>query len=231
MKSFALSLITLFIFTGCDAPQRNRPLINSNSLEQPASPYGSPNNNNPWGTPTTGNGTTTGTTTGSSTSGQNPQRPPGYETCDITANHYSAGLGYMGICQSTLDETSVAVLSTLSDTVRTCLIPTYKDGSGSSTYLGQPQCFIPEANKVSMGTMYKNRNGFTDRPINGVMIMKETSLTAYFTCMDAYLNFRDSRCPMGARTNPFCDQLARSFMITKCDSFKMSHSYLDLRLK
>ena len=220
---FALLMLT----SSCDSPQRNRIISSANSgngYTQPANT----NTPNPWGTGTTSS--STGTATGGSTSGAQT-KPPGFENCDISANQYAAVIGYMGICQSTLDETSVAVNSTITDSIRTCLIPTYKDQAGSSTYLGQPQCFLPKQGEVTMGKLYKTRNGFTSYAINGVMVMKERSLTAYFTCMDAYVTFTDPRCPYGAKTNAYCDQMARSVMATKCNNFKMDNPYLDIRLK
>lgn len=226
LSLFLFSL--LMITSSCDSPQRNRIMssaTNGNGLSQP----GTTTNTNPWGTGNTTSGTT-GSTTGGTTS-NTPSKPAGFENCDLSPNQYAAVIGYMGICQSTLDETSVAVNSTITDTTRTCLIPTYKDQAGSSTYLGQPQCFLPKQGEVTMGKLYKTRNGFTSYGINGVMVMKERSLTAYFTCMDAYVTFTHPNCPYGAKTNGYCDQLARSLMATKCNNFKMDNPYLDIRLK
>lgn len=224
MKTLILSMSLLVLAASCDSPQRNRLTNNLSTGNGVTQPTGG-NNLNPWGTTT---GTTSSSTTGGS-SGSN--KPPGFENCDITPTHYAAVIGYTGICQSTLDETSIAVNSTVTDTNRTCLIPTYKDGAGSSTYLGQPQCFAPEQNKVMMGKLYKTRSGFTQLAINGLMVMKEASLTAYFTCMDAYVSYRSNQCPYGAQTNSYCAQLARNDMTVKCNDFKAAHPYLDIRLK
>ena len=225
---FLISLIT----SACDSPQRNRIINNmgTNGLEQPQGGT----TTNPWGQPTTSgstSGTTTGSTSGSTSGGTDPQRPAGFETCDLDPKHYASVIGYMGICQSTIDETSVAVNSTITDTNRTCLIPTFKDQSGSSTYLGQPQCFAPQQGVVTMGKLYKTRTGFGQYPINGLMVMKERSLGAYFTCMDAYVTFSHPQCPYGAKTNAYCDKMARDLMNLKCNNFKMDNPYLDLRLK
>lgn len=220
MKTLMLSLVTLLLATGCDNPQRNRL---TNGLATGSQLNTGTSTTNPWGT-----GTTTGSTTGSQTGST---RPAGFENCDITAKYYAAEINYMGICQSTLDETSVAVNSTVASTTRTCLIPTYKDTTGSSTYLGQPQCFLPVANNVSMGNLYKTRTGYTGNIINGVMVMKERSLTAYFTCMDAYTSYVSTACPNGPATNATCDAYARQLMTLKCNDFKATHPYLDIRLK
>ncbi len=235
MKNLCASLLLLILATACDAPQRNRlasTVNNGNGLGQPTS---GTTGSNPW---------TTSGTTGSSTGGSTGNtKPPGFENCDITNKYYAAGIGYMGICQSTIDETSVAVSSTISDSARTCMIPTYKDQSGSSTYIGGPQCFAPQAGVVTTGQIPKTRAGFTDKTLNGVMIMKESSLTAYFTCMDAYINFPSSQlCPQGSNTNTYqqnyypyqivnCKAMASASMATKCNNFKTDNSYIDIRLK
>lgn len=235
MKILYLSLSILVLATGCDSPQRNRMpgQVIGNGLGQPVSTDGS----NPWGTVTpTTTGSTSGSTSGSTTLPST--RPEGFENCQISATHYAPVIGYMGICQSTLDETSVAINTTLADSKPTCLIPTFKDTSGSSTYLGDPQCFIPVANDVKLGKVYKTRTGFKEPnvtfmslPINGVMIMKQQSLTAYYTCMDAFVKFRHPSCPTGATYNDYCRQMAMSYMSTICNDFKSNNPYLDIRLK
>lgn len=222
MKTLMLSLVTLLLATSCDNPSRNRlatSLNTGNNLDT-----GTTAGSNPWGN----TGTTTGTTTGGTAT---PTRPPGFENCDISAKYYAAGINYMGICQSATDETAVAINSTVTDSLRNCLIPTYKDSTGSSTYLGQPQCYLPQAGVVSTGNVYKTRVGYTGSPINGVMVMKEASLTAYFTCMDAYTSYKSTACPYGPQTSPSCDAYARQLMTQKCNDFKAAHAYIDIRLK
>jgi hypothetical protein len=231
MKSLLLSLSLLILAASCDNPQRNRlngGYITGNELGQPDGSTSGTNtgstNTNPWQTSTTG-------TTTSGASGSSTQKPPGFENCDISAKYFAAVIGYMGICQSTLDETSVAIISTVTDGNRTCLIPTFKDNTGSSTYLGQPQCFAPQEGVITNGKLYKTRATYSHLPINGVMVMKQNSLAAYFTCMDAYVSFTHPSCPNGAKTNYQCDQMARSLMAAKCNDFKVSNPYIDIRLK
>lgn len=239
MKTLLLALPILFLAVACDSPQRTRLGTTVNSGNGLTSPTTS--TSNPWATGSTG-----GSSTGSSSSGST--KPAGFENCDLSAKYYASGINYIGVCQSTLDEKSIAVYTTVADSSRTCLIPTYKDSTGSSTYLGQPQCFLPVANNVTIGTLYKTRSGFTNNPISGVMIMKEASLTAYYTCMDAYTTFPRSmcangaqtnsycaqlyqQCPAGARTSAYCDQIARNDMNNKCSSFKSMYPYIDLCVK
>jgi len=254
MNKFLVAMLLLSMATACDTPQRNRlpsTIYNSDGLNQPTQVNG----DNVWGTGTGGSiGGNTGSTTGSNTN-TTTTRPPGFENCDISAKYYVAGLNYMGICQSTLDETSVVVNSTVSDSARTCMIPTFKNSAGSSTYLGQPQCFAPIAGQVSTGQLFKSREGyysanvlFTSLSLNGVMVMKENSLSAYFTCMDAIINFPASLCPNGPNSNPscsqlyqqcpnganssqYCSQVANTDRNAKCNNFKADHPYIDIRLK
>jgi hypothetical protein len=243
MKRTLLSLSLLMLATACDGPQRNRMPTYINTGNGLGTPTTTTSTTNPWGTPST---TTGGTTSGSA--GTTTPRPAGFENCDITPKYTAPAINYIGVCQSTLDETSIAVKTTVADSLRTCFIPTYKDASGSSTYLGQPQCFAPKENVVTMGQLYKTRAGFTSSPINGVMVMKEGALGAYFTCMDAYLLFPKSicpngpatspycsqiyqQCPNGARTNGYCGQMAINDMTTKCNNFRVDNSYIDIRLK
>ncbi len=246
MKQPMMLLTLLILATACDSPQRNRLPSTLNQSDGFRSSTGNLNSTS-W---TTGTGSMTnplddsasGSTTG------NPARPAGFENCDITPKYHAMTINHIGICQSTLDETSLAVSSTVTDTTRTCLIPTYKDQMGNSTYLGQPQCFIPEQGKVSQGSVYKTRQGFTQNPINGVMVMKESSLGAYFTCMNAVALFPKSicpqgptsskycediynQCPNGSRSNDLCAKTANADMVAKCDNFKSTNAYLDITLK
>lgn len=215
--------------------------INSSSLNQP---------NNAIGTlpgSTTGSTSGGGTTTGTTTGGQGT----GFESCDLADRYHTITIGHFGICQSTQDETLFKLRTSLgSPTERVCLIPTYKDATGSSTYIGQPQCTYTEAGKVIQGKLFKNRTGFESYALNGVIVMKEALLPQYFNCMNAYLNWPAplcpqgpqtsqycygwiQACPYGARTNANCDAEAKRYMTQTCTSFKStySNSYADIRTK
>lgn len=230
MKILLITCALLTMTTSCDVPQRNHMVnsyANGSNLNNPT--VGT-TTTNPWGTSGTTSGSASGGTIGGSTGPTPP--PPGFENCDISTKYYASEINYMGLCQSSQDETSIAVKSTIADSNRTCLIPTFKDNTGSSTYLGQPQCYLPQTTSVMMGKLYKTRSGFSNYPINGVMVLKEIALNAYFTCMNAYVNFMlMPQCPNGAKTNAYCDQLARQDMATKCNNFKADYPYIDIRLK
>lgn len=240
MKKYVLFLATLTLIVGCYAPQRTR-LTNAYSNDYNS---GNPNNSSgslPSGTTGSSGGGTTGSSTGGATTG--------FENCDLSSKGFTAEMGHIGICQSTQDETLFKFKSSLtSSSYRTCLIPTYKEGSGSSTYIGQPQCTFTEADKVMQGKLYKNRTGFTGYPLNGVIVMKEPLLTEYFNCMQGYTNWPANvcsgvnspycaywapRCPYGGKSNAACDTEARAYMTNLCTSFKTKYSsaYLDIKVK
>jgi hypothetical protein len=239
-----LSLTIMLMLTGCDAPQRTRAPVNY--INTPAS-----------GALTSPGGNTSGTGAPASGSGIVTTPPavtqsPGFENCDFVQRnrYYVIDIGFFGLCQSALDETLFRFMPTLSSpSVRVCLIPTYKDASGSSTYIGNPQCTLTQTEQIISGKLYKDRSGFSTYPLNGVIVMKEPLLTEYFSCMNAYVgwplnvcqngqnqqycSYWSPRCPNGARTNASCETEARNYMSTTCNSFKSKYSnaYIDIRTK
>lgn len=248
MKKYFILLSLLALVAGCDAPQRTRApstYVNGNSLgDNPSNASGSFNSS--------GSGSSSGSQSGSSSgSGSGtPNSTPGFENCDLSDKYHSIDVGYFGICQSTQDETQLRFKTSLSSSsVRICLIPTYKDASGSSTWIGQPQCTYTTAGQVVSGKLYKDRNGFSTYPMNGVIVMKEPLLPQYFNCMQAYVNWPVNvcpngpsnsycaywipRCPYKAQTNAQCDMEGRNYMAQVCNQFKSqySNSYSDIRLK
>ncbi len=204
------------IVVGCDTPTRSRFPSTSTSNNQtapglvPITPVvpGEPIPGTP-GAPTT----------------------PGFENCNLTKSNTTADLGSIGICKSTQDETQIRFVSSQTDTQnRICIIPTYKDGTGSSTYLGDPQCTYTEAERIFTGRLYKNRPGMSGYPLTGVMIMREQLLVEYFGCMDAYAKFVAYYCPQ----NPnYCAQQAAAYRNQVCTQFKTKYpnNYLDIYIR
>lgn len=232
-----IPLVTLLI--GCDAPQRTRApqsWVNSGSLQDPGNQSGTL-------TPST----TSGSQSGSGTTTAND----GFQNCDLSNKFQTVDIGWFGLCQNSQDETLIRFKPSLTSTsTRTCLIPTYKAPDGSSTYLGQPQCTYTTAGTVVTGRLYKDRAGFSDRPLNGVIVMKEPLLPNYFNCMQGYLNwpanicpygptsstscaYAFSQCPNGARTSAYCSSQATNYMNQVCMAFKSTYSnaYIDITLK
>lgn len=248
-KLLFLTLSMTFL-VACDAPVRTRvnPL-NSNSVQQGGINTGTFNPGTSTGS--TGSGSTTGTTNG----GSNPNNglPDGFSNCDFTDRFHTVDIGHFALCQSSINESHFILKTSLthqSPSARVCLIPTYKDSTGSSTYIGQPQCTYTTQGQMIAGQLYKNRQGFSSYPLNGVIVMKETLLPEYLGCMHAYINwlpqacpqgpnstqycqYWSSLCPYGSKTNQACDTAARSYMSQVCTSFKnrYSNSYIDIRTR
>ncbi len=154
---------------------------------------------------------------------------PGFENCNLTKSSSTADLGGIGICKNTVTETKIRIVSSLTNTTsRTCIIPTYKDQAGNSTYLGDPQCLYTKAEEVVEGGLVKNRNGLSGYPINGVMIMREQLLVEYFGCMDAYAKYISYYCPANPTYAP-CAQGASNYRAQICNQFKSKYpnNYID----
>lgn len=242
MNRFFLLMAIIALITGCDAPQRTRSpgtWINGNSLGDPYSGIGFTN------TPTNG-GVASGTSSGTTVT-----LTSGFEKCDLSDKYQTIDIGWFGICQSSKDETIFRFRTSLpSSLVRVCLIPTYKDGSGSSTYIGRPQCTLTSANQIVNGTLYKDRANFTTSPLNGVIVMKEPLIPEYMACMHGFANWPQNACPVGINSNLYCRDWiprcpygvnssslchteAKNYMGRICTSFKnkYSNSYIDITTK
>lgn len=224
MKITLLALLSTFLITACDNPQRTRATtaLSGTSSDGVTAPTGEQNFNsgNTGGTTT---GSTTGTTTGGTTTDVN------FPACDLSYKYTASEIGQVAICQSTVDVSMFKFKTSQGSDSRVCLIPTYKDSTGASTWLGQPQCTTTTAGTVYSGKLYKTRTNYTNYPINGVLVMKEALLTEYFQCIDAYINFITQYCPLNP-TNAQCVYEANRARNTLCTSFKSkySNSYLDL---
>lgn len=223
MKKFLLMSALLITAVSCDAPQRTRMGATSEAYtgNSPNSPTGPLTDvSNPGGT--------TGT--------QPTTTAPGFTSCNMayTLDRTTDDLGQIAICQSSLDEKVIQFKSSQNNTsARVCLIATYKDSSGASTYITvQPQCTYTDAGKLYSGSLVKNRSGFEGYPLNGVMIMKENLLVEYYQCMDAYTKYISAYCP-NSPNHPQCVAGANAQRAYICNTFKAKYPkhYLDIRLK
>lgn len=166
----------LFILTACDSPQtnnRNRSggLTNNDkaitdSQLQTINQYNS----------------------NSLTDNSNMASCPNLKTATATE------IGEVSVCPSLSDELQLTYRQSVSDTtIATCLIPTYIQSDGSSTYLGEAVCAYHNAGALRQYTFVKTR--FPSSPVNGVMIMKQDILVSYFQCLNTRIealcsNFR-----------------------------------------
>jgi hypothetical protein len=229
MKS--LVLLPLLILTSCDGPSRMRESasIQGSSLGAPTTPTTS--------TTGTGTGTTTGTTTGSST-------PAGFENCGADKIFSHAVLGQVKVCQNSGNELYFRVEYSKAVTTQadaTCIVPLYKDSNNNSTWLGAAQCTIHSAGQVSYGYVSKSRSGYTQYPVNGVMVMKYSATNAFFQCMNGYATSYQACAPNCAPygNNPTtyqqclsaCGTQATNYMSSMCSTFRSGYAYIDIRTK
>ena len=88
----------------------------------------------------------------------------------------TATSGAYTLCQHESSDTTVyfQIKNPIGDE-QICLIPTYHSGS-NSTYLGEPRCFYASrSDKIYTVTLYKNRTGFSNYAVTGVMMMRDKS--------------------------------------------------------
>jgi len=231
-----LLLIGLMALIACEAPQRTRL---QSAYDSMTNPYTDGQNKSPE------SGGEKGDFGNDNTS--SPPTSSEYSHCDFSYRYHTVDIGHFAVCQSRNDETKFKFKTQMANrNVQVCLIPTYRDASGSSTYLGNPQCLYTEAGKEYEGRLYKDRNGFSGYTINGVIVLKYGLHTGYYSCMNAALNWPAnicphpnynptcyqyySNCPGGASTNGNCSALANNYMRQVCENFKStySNSYADI---
>lgn len=232
--NYSILFISLLILIGCDAPRRSRApttYINGSNFSDTGSQFISNPTTNP-------------------INGVSPTAEQGFESCDLTDKYYSVGTGHFGLCQNTLDETLFKFKPSLTvNSVKTCLIPTYKEQNGASTYLGNPQCTFTVSNQIIRGKLFKDRQGFNTYPINGVIVMPQSLINEYISCMHGYINWPGNacsggnntaycaywlpRCPNGAGSNQLCMTEGKNFMANLCNNFKSRYpnAYIDIRTK
>lgn len=154
----------LFILTACDSPQtnnRNRSggLTNNDkaitdSQLQTINQYNS----------------------NSLTDNSNMASCPNLKTATATE------IGEVSVCPSLSNELQLTYRPSIGDTTTaTCLIPTYIQADGRSTYLGEPVCVYHNAGALRQYTFVKTR--YLSSPVNGVMIMKQDIVASYFQCL------------------------------------------------
>ncbi|MGE3610224.1 MAG: hypothetical protein AB7I27_11595 [Bacteriovoracaceae bacterium] len=218
-----LIFLSVIFLIGCDNGQRTRLPVSGNS---DSSTYTIPNPTNIGNTGTLPNGTT------SNGSGSSSTTTTGFESCDLTQKYYAATFGNFGLCQSSQDETMVKFRpnTTLTDS-RVCLIPLFRNGSGSSMPIGMPQCTYPKKDQEMLGKLYKSTN-YQNIGINSVLVIRETLLPNYYACINGYTNFIQSNCPNNPPLN--CQQAAQQYQATTCNNFVTTYqnqSYVSVKLK
>ncbi len=225
-----LILLPLLVLVACDGPTRMREgasIANSASVgEDNTGTPGTPT------TPTTPPATTPGTT------------PAEFTNCGADKIYSHASLGQIKICQSSANELYFRVEYTTTVTSQadaTCIVPLYKDASNNSTWLGAAQCTIHSANQVTYGYVSKSRSGYTQYPVNGVMVMKYSATNAFFQCMNGYAtNYQacaPNCAPYGSNPSYYqqclasCGTQATNYMNSMCNTFRSGYAYIDIRTR
>jgi hypothetical protein len=243
MKKLSIIVsLSLLALSGCDAPEKVR---YDNSL-------GASNASNTLTDSGTTSGSTTGTTTGSNNGNS---QPTGFQNCNTNPTYYAASTGQMSVCQSSANELKIRLGFTTANSNQndqTCIIPMHKDGSGNSFYIGSAQCTNHTVGQVIYGDMVKNRAGYTNYNLNAVMIMKYSSTTAFFQCMNGYAsgflacpslpavnaqcisqtpncvmnqNCINYNCGVSPALYNTCASYASNYMTGLCNTFTTNHSY------
>ena len=197
-------LITMFtvsvIFTGCfsDTSTRRRSVVavvtgsdSNTSTTQPSDLVD-----------TNSFATTTATASSSSTS---TTVTAGYEHCNFNDySYYVSTIGSVIACQNSSTKTKVEVkINQTNTTEMTCFIPTYRDSSGSSFYIGPAQCLYHNADTIYEGTFTIDRYGYSSSQFNALMIMQYGLTDDYFNCMLGYTSCTTFRATGGYIDYPF----------------------------
>lgn len=219
-----LLLFSFLLIVGCvDNGQRTRmPVENTPTGES----YNVPTPNNGSGLPGTIPGGSTSSPSGSTTT-QN-----GFENCDITQKYYASTFGHFGLCQSSSDETVVKIKPSLTMTdSRVCLLPLWRNSSGASYPIGMPQCLYPKANEEMLGKLYKD-SAYQNNALNSILVIRESLLPNYYSCVNAYTNFIKSNC--AAMQTLSCQQAAQQYQSQTCNNFVTTYqnqSFVSVRVK
>ena len=176
MKNFFWLLLLLsFILVACDmgGPRRRTALYKTD--------YGKSYTQYPVD-PIIGGGTTTGTTV-----------PAEFSHCNFTTyNLNDANLGRYNLCRSQTNTNRILLQLEYGVTDgNLCVFPTSTSG-GKSIYVGEAQCFsASNGGEFHQIDLEKNRPGFSNATINGVMIMPDVQYTYFWgseLAPDAYLD-------------------------------------------
>ena len=226
-------LLLLAALTSCDAPVRvrNQPNDAYTGNVNTGGNEGAPGFNLTPGTTTgsTTGGSTTGSSTGGTTTGSSTGGSSSSINCIKTVSASHAGLGSVEVCQDSANEAMFRLsFNTTDQNDGTCVVPMFRDSSGSSLYLGNAQCTKHNQGQVVTGQLSKNRQGYAGYQINSVMVLKYSGSNAFFQCMNAY-GIQLNSCMQSFRGNTFyqsyCQGQAQTYMTTICNNFKNNYPF------
>ncbi len=199
-QSFGLIGLTIFNLISCDAPRTQRTITQAGYTQNGIFNNGNGFNNN-----------------GRDNNGQNPAVedptesaiPQEISHCSWSLNgvdgyalsnkHFSqnesnSSENNISLCQHNSNKLDVYIqLKHPSTDSQVCLLPTYHSGS-NQVYVGEPRCLtITNNKKIYKVNLIKNRVGFTQYPVTGVIVMKDKSyfypapFYQYVLSPDAYI--------------------------------------------
>lgn len=225
MKNTIL-ILSLIALSACDAPVRvrNAPTDSFSGSVNTGANEGAPG----FSLTPTNPSTTTGTSNGGSTTGSTTGGSTGIN-CIQTVTAFHSGLGSVDVCQDSANEILFKMsFNTTDQNDGTCLVPMFRDSSGSSLYLGNAQCTKHNQGQTVTGQLSKNRQGYAGYQINSVMVLKYSGTNAFFQCMNAY-GIQYNGCMQSFGGNPFyqsyCQTQSQTYMTTICNNFKNNYPY------
>ncbi|MDC1174394.1 hypothetical protein OAT67_03315 [Bacteriovoracaceae bacterium] len=190
-KTFIILVSSLFAITSCDAP-RDRRVASQNGSTSNQSIFGDSSSSyyDSGDGSSSSSGSGSGSGSGSSSAVTIPSQinhcqwatdgETGFASSHkhLSPDEDSSSNGNYTVCKSTADEKDIYLqVKHPIDDAQVCIFPTYHSGS-NSVYIGEPRCLLVDDNKkIYKVSVLKNRAGFTQYPVTGVMIMKDK---AYF---------------------------------------------------
>jgi hypothetical protein len=144
---------------------------------------------------------------------------PGFENCDLGIQYNGGSIGNFGICQNSQQEAQFKAIfaNSAAPTDGTCFVPVHISGT-TSFKLGIAECVRNTADTPYDIPLTKQR----PEAINGVMVIKASSLNSYMQCMNAKANYINSQ--PGCAYNQACITAATNYANQVCSSFVSYHS-------
>lgn len=142
---------------------------------------------------------------------------PGFENCNLGHRYNAGSVGAFGICQNEYYKSQIKIsMAQTSLNPGTCFVPMRIQGSKSYN-LGVAQCVHNQADK----TYFANLTTFRSDPINGVMVLKATSVEPFMRCMGARSDYQLGKLPPSVYQTYGSPEAYASYV---CTNFVQTHS-------
>jgi len=153
----------------------------------------------------------------------------GYDSCNLNYTQSTTNaIGYFALCQNSMIPTGFKLKMAQSDTNSgTCFVPIHIQSNNTAFNIGIAQCVRNNAEQVYDMNLATTRNEL----LNGVMIVKASSIDYYMACMSAKVKYINQYCPNNPN-NQQCTLLAEQYASTVCNEFAGNHQgqYKQVRL-